>query len=173
VPPGIGTAGIGIFGADPKNPNHIIISRIDDTHVEMLRTVDGGRTWIPIPALDRLMTGNGKLRYLVPTGRNDWATFEGYAQPQFVAYNPGNGRIVLAGGIDSGLFISMDSGETWRNLTRPIGPHTNPEIMRPMSVYFAGASPSSDIYVSTQGSGIWRIRGIKIPANTPAPNKVS
>jgi hypothetical protein len=164
VPPGKGTAGIGIFGADPKNPNHIIISRIDDTHVEMLRTADGGRTWIPIPALDRLMTGNGKLRYLVPTGRNDWATFEGYAQPRFVAYNPRNGRIVLAGGIDSGLFISMDSGETWRNLTRPIGPRTNPEIMRPMNVYFAGASPSSDIYVSTQGSGIWRIRGIKIPS---------
>jgi hypothetical protein len=161
-PPG-GSGGIGVFGVDPLNPARVIVSRIKGSNVGMYRSDDGGRTWIPIADLDSLMTGNGRLRYYAAGGRNDWGMFDGYAQPRLVSYDPLNDHLVVAGGVDGGLFLSSDSGLSWRSLTQAVGPDANPEIIRPLAAYFDGTDRRADIYVTTQGSGIWRVSGIQVP----------
>jgi hypothetical protein len=92
-----------------------------------------------------------------PEGRNDWGLFDGYAQPRLVAFSSRDAHLVITGGVDGGLFISTDSGINWKALTRPVSGVANPEIVRPLAAYFDTSNDGGDIYVSTQGSGVWRI----------------
>jgi len=159
-PPG-NVGGFGIFAVDPNNPNLIFASHIRTAAAggpQMIITPNGGANWNPIPALDNLMTGSGAFRYVNTRGPTNFTGFNGYAQPTLVALDPNDANTLLAGGADSGVFLSRNNGTNWTTVTNNSGTAQNPHIPRPRFAYFDRECSNFNIYVGTQGRGVWRIR---------------
>ena len=164
LPPG-GVGGFGVFAVDPNNDQRLFASHLNNNAVAMIRSNDGGATWTTDAALDKLMTGNGLYKYQTLRGPISFGGFSGYPQPTLVAFDPADDKTLLAGGSDSGIFLSLDDGANWLTLTDNSGDGTNPQIPRPRFAFFSRQALHTAIYVGTQGRGVWR-RGLpplKIP----------
>lgn len=126
--------------------------------------------------LNDLMDGNDFFKYRTlrgPTsfnGSTDGITggnlpgmitgFRGYAQPSLLAFDPDTRfNNIVAGGRDSGVFLSTDGGTSWQLLTNPVNPSSvKPHLPRPWFAYFDHEPADKlKIYVGTQGRGVWRI----------------
>jgi photosystem II stability/assembly factor-like uncharacterized protein len=163
-----GSSSFGVYAVDPKRPNRIFASDLAPVAgPQMVITEDGGTTWQTMAALDNLMTGNGIFRYNNHLGINNWRSISGYPQPTLVAFDPEDPEILIAGGADSGIFISIDQGKNWELVTDPISPRTSgiPHISRPRHAYFDHEPGKDDvnIYVGSQGRGVWRLSFKKDP----------
>jgi hypothetical protein len=186
--PGMMAGGIGIFGVDPKDPDRLYASNLAGGGPRMVFSTDGGDQWSGDPELDEMMTGGGTFRYVTERGpANDtgfgnlqdfWVAgrrvgfFAGYPQPSLVAFDPEDPNILVAGGRDSGVFLSTNGGEDWGLLTDPFdsGNSGIPHIPRPWFAHFHHDSAGIIwVYLGTQGRGVWRIR-IRLPvANAGGP----
>jgi uncharacterized repeat protein (TIGR01451 family) len=82
---------------------------------------------------------------------------DGYVQPTLVAFDPGNANTIVAGGADSGVFLSNDAGNIWTTLTDNSGGTSNPHLPRPRYAYFDREAGTANLYIGTQGRGVWRI----------------
>ena len=154
------TGGIGIFGVDPNNPNRLYASNVRapaNGGPHMVFSTDGGLTWEDDPELDNLMTGGGVFKYRTERGPSNFTQFVGYPQPTLVAFDPEDPDILVAGGRDSGIFLSTNAGQNWGLLTDPFG--GNPHVPRPWFAYFDHEPAGQiNIYVGTQGRGVWRFQ---------------
>ncbi|MGH2711059.1 MAG: hypothetical protein ACRDH9_07645 [Actinomycetota bacterium] len=151
---------VGIFAVDPNNPNRLYAS--DDAAANPTRMVfsnDGGLNWSPDTELDNMMTGGGAFKMDTAIGPTDFEGFGGYTQPTLVAFDPDNGNNIVAGGHDSGVFMSSNGGESWILLTDPFTSDTSgtEHLPQPRFAYFDHETGSLDIYVGTQGRGFWRL----------------
>lgn len=182
-----GTGGFGIFDVDPGNFNRIIASFLPNVgRPRMIMSTDGGTTWTNLTELDKLMDGNGIFRAQTQAGPSNFTGFQGYAQPSLVAFDPSEPKLIVAGAIDAGLFISNDGGVCWKLISDPIHPATSgiPNITRPHFAYFshqpdAGGKKIVQLYIGSQGRGVWRVdltidgytniavTGTVIPPNCP------
>ena len=82
-----------------------------------------------------------------------------YLQPMMVAFDPEDPNLIVAGGYNSGVFLSADGGATWSLLTDPFthGMSGIPYLPRPMFASFDHNKPGFvRIYLGT-GRGIWRV----------------
>jgi photosystem II stability/assembly factor-like uncharacterized protein len=163
--PGVGS--FGIFAVDRNDPQRIIASNLGaPAGARMVMTLDGGATWVPLPALDAQMTGGGTFLYSNSTGPNRFTSFSGYPQPTLVAFDPADRDIVVAGAADAGVFISTNGGTRWQRVTDPISPGTSgtPHIPRPYYAHFDHDSPTGDVnvYLGTRGRGAWRLTFKKV-----------
>lgn len=160
-PPG-NVGGFGIFDVDPGNPNRIIASHINGSTVQMVITSDGGTTWRTLPALDRMMTDNGKFRYASNRSPRLWTSLGFGVQPTLVKFDPSDPEIIVAGAANAGLCISINGGFSWHRLTNPARGARH--IPRPHFVHI-DHRPKTDrqqthnlmLYVGTQGRGVWRL----------------
>jgi hypothetical protein len=125
------------------------------------------------------MTGGGVFRYVTRNGLshsgNAVNAQAGYHQPTFVAIDAEDSAIMVAGGADSGVFLSTNNGRNWTLITDPHTPLVSgkPHIPRARFAYFdhEGSLTSSNLtlerrmslYVGSQGRGAWRI-DLKMPA---------
>jgi hypothetical protein len=150
--------GFGIFSVARNNPNLFYASLVGPEGVRMIRSKNGGASWANDVLLDRLMTGNGVYRYRNTRGPTNFTGFDGYAQPTLVAFDPYDSRVLVAGGADSGIFLSRDGGLRWKIVTNNAGTRVNPQVPRPHSAYFNRKRGILDIYIGTQGRGVWRLR---------------
>jgi hypothetical protein len=183
-----GGGGFGIFAVDHSDPQRLIASQIGGAGgPRMLMTLNGGTTWSALTALDQMMTASGTFQYANQSGptlvvNGAGMVFNGYPQPTMVAIDPSDSDIVVAGGADSGVFISTNGGARWQLVTDPIAPGTSgtPHIPRPYYAHFDHDPPGGDInlFVGTRGRGAWRLTFKKVampeiqvpapPAFTPA-----
>lgn len=150
--------GFGLLTVDPARPLRMFASVITPVGFQTARTIDGGANWTADPALDALLTTGGAIQALPSLGPLQFDQFGTYAQPTLLAYDPQNSKTLLAGGADAGIFISRDTGTTWSTVTDNSGTPTRPVIPRPWFAYFNRECGESNIYVATQGRGIWRLR---------------
>jgi uncharacterized repeat protein (TIGR01451 family) len=137
----------------------------------MIRTEDVGTTWQVDQNLTDLMTGFGKF---VPKfdDPDNGVTFSapgdaaqpavaGGVQPVMVAFDPTDQNLLVAGGYESGLFISSDGGLGWALLTDPYTPSVThkPHLPRPFYAHFShdASGALAAIYVGSVGRGVWRI----------------
>lgn len=154
------TGGFGILAVDPNDPNRLYASNLDSGGPQMVFSRDGGATWENDTELDSFMTGNGTFEYVNQRGPTQFTGFGGYTQPSLVAFDPEDPNIIVAGGRDSGVFVSGDAGETWNLLTDPFtsGTSGTPHLPRPWFAYF-DHEPAGEVnvYVGTQGRGVWRL----------------
>ncbi len=154
------TGGFGVYAVDLKNPNRLYASNLSATGPRMVFSTDGGANWNGDPGLDNLMTGSGAFKYQTARGPTSFTGFWGYPQPSLVAFDPGDANILVAGGIDSGVFLSTDAGASWRLVDDPFdsGNSGTPHIPRPWFAYFDYDAPGGvNVYLGTQGRGVWRI----------------
>jgi uncharacterized repeat protein (TIGR01451 family) len=155
------TGGVNIFAADPADPNRLYACNTAPSGPRMVFSTDGGLTWNRDLQLDSLMTGGGIFRYRNQRGPTDFTGFAGYLEPSLLAFDPENPRLVVAGGRDSGVFLSYDGGGSWVLLTDPFTPGVSgiPHLPRPRFAYFDHDSADGKvrIYIGTQGRGVWRI----------------
>lgn len=166
VTPPLGGLGFGVFAVDPNDPNRLLASNLTATGPRMILSTDGGATWQNLPELDNLMTGGGAFLYQSQRGPINWTTFAASPQPTLVAFDPEDSNIIIAGARSSGVFLSTDGGEDWRLITDPFDPLTSgkPHLTRPRFAYF-DHEPSNqvNIYLGTQGRGVWRINFFRPP----------
>jgi hypothetical protein len=147
-----GPGSFGVYAVDRNDPQRIIASHLGGAGgPEMVLTQNGGTTWNNLPALDKVMTGAGAFQY-----QNS-----AYPQPTLVAFDPGDADIVVAGGADSGVFLSMNGGTRWALVTDPNEPGASgtAHIPRPRYAHFDHDPPGGDInlFLGTQGRGAWKL----------------
>jgi hypothetical protein len=173
--PGFGS--FGVFAVDPNNPNRMIASHLGGfSGPEMVLSLNGGTTWDRLGALDLMMTGHGAFQYTNLTGPVAFTGFFGYPQPTLVAFDPADPDILVAGGADSGVFISTNGGTRWQLVTDPFTPGTSgvAHIPRPYYAHFDHDPPAGDInlFLGTRGRGVWRLtfKKVSMPEiQVPAP----
>ncbi len=150
--------GLGVFVVDPTNPQRLFISNRVGNTVRMMASNDGGTIWTNDLELDQRMVGSGSFRAFSNT-RND-------VQPTFVAFDPDDNNLLAAGGIDSGLFVSVDGGQDWLVASDPLNSHVSgtPHLPRPRYAYF-DHEPANvvNLYVGTEGRGVWRVSFFRPP----------
>jgi uncharacterized repeat protein (TIGR01451 family) len=149
---------------DPNDPDRLYAADAVGTGFEMVFSTDGGDSWDPDPNLDALMVGDplqtGDPAFVdrSQVGPTGFTAFAGYRQPTLLAYDPEDPDIIVAGGRDSGVFISSNSGADWALLTDPYTPASSgiPHLPRPRFAYFDHVAGDAALYVGTEGRGIWR-----------------
>ena len=157
--PGI-QGSIGIFAADPNNPNRLYASDVGGAGgTRMVFSTDGGDSWDPDPELDNMMTGGGVFKMDTAIGPTNFSGFGGYPQPTLLAFDPDDPNNIAAGGHDSGVFMSTNSGETWVLMDDPFTSDSSgvDHIPQPRFAYFDHEPGSVELYVGTQGRGFWRL----------------
>jgi len=160
--------GVATWAVDPNNPNRLIASALTAGNPRMVRSDDGGATWVGIPQLDAMMTGGGAFNYVTQAGATDFTGLGGYPQPLLLAYDPEDSNIVVAAGRDSGIFLSRNGGRRFGLLTDPFTPAITgiPNIPRAWFASF-DHEPADDkfrLFVGTQGFGVWKIT---LPLDAP------
>lgn len=151
--------GFGVIGVDPENPDLLLASGQTANGGGMYMSTDAGVSWTSLPQLDDLMTAGGTIAYRNTRGASSSTSFGGYWQPSLAAIAPG-GALMVAGGKDSGIFLSVDSGTTWELISDPFTPDTSgvPHLPRPWYAYFDTEGETLvGIYIGTRGRGVWRI----------------
>lgn len=173
-----GLAGtFGVFAVDPNNADRMYASHLGPATPEMVFTTDGGTTWQEDPELDTLMTGNGTFKMLNLSGPSTnrggaGARFQGYPQPMLLAYDPEDSDVIVAGGADSGVFMSFDGGSNWSLVTDPFTPGTSGKahLPRPRFAHFDHEpAGTTTVYVGTQGRGVWRLAFVSPTADAGGP----
>ena len=125
-----------VFGADPKNPDHLIAPDVDGG--EMKFSADGGVTWHPLPQLTQTVTGGGQ--YLFALSELSLASV--------IAWDPYDSCHILVGTIQNGIIRSTDGGNTWAEIAG------SKPVTYVSSFYFP---PTGAIWVSTNGRGLWTL----------------
>ncbi len=159
------TGGIGVFGVDPNDSDRIYASILTAGNERMVFSTDGGTNWDNDPELDARLTGGGAFEFVNERGPatnrgGAGASFQGYPQPVMVEYSGVDGDVIVVGGQDSGVFVSLDGGNSWGLATDPFTPGASgkPHLSRPRYTYFdnESAAGTTTFYVGTQGRGVWR-----------------
>lgn len=151
--------GFGVVAVHPNDSDRLMASGLTAGDGSMFASTDGGTTWNPMPALDDLMTGGGAFNFRNSRGPAGFTGFGGYWQPSLVAFDSAS-DLAVAGGQDSGIFLSPDGGATWQLVTDPFTSDisTVPHLPRPRYAYFDSEDgETTSIYIGSQGGGIWRL----------------
>lgn len=151
--------GFGVVAVHPTDPNLLLASGLEFMGGGMYRSIDGGTTWSSLSGLDDLMTGGGDFPFRNFRGPSGFTSLTGYWQPTMVAFEA-NGTYAVAGATDAGVFLSNDSGATWRLITDPRTSNVSgtPHLPRPRYGYFDNEpGDPMRIYIGSQGAGIWRL----------------
>lgn len=157
--------GFGIFAVDPNDDTRLYASDVGATTPRMVFSTDGGTTWDTDTELDALMTAGGVFKYRNAAGPSTnrggaGAAFQGYPQPTLLAFDPEASGTLVAGGADSGVFLSTDGGTNWSLVTDPINPVVTGKahLPRPRFAYFDHEpAGTTTVYIGTQGRGVFRL----------------
>ena len=94
-----------------------------------------------------MMTRSGLFQMDTQLGPTNFTGRNGYSQPSLVHFHPESDDVFLAGGRDSGLFISSDRGQSWGLVSD--------RVSRPWHAAFD--TDTDEIYVGTQGRGVYAV----------------
>jgi uncharacterized repeat protein (TIGR01451 family) len=155
-------AGFALFGADPVNRNRLYVAVVGDGDPRMLRSTDGGAGWQVDQRLTDLLHGvaNGSPRFVAQASEAHDGVTHPEIQATLVAFDPENPNILVAGGRESGVFVSSDGGLCWALLTDPFssGKTGIPHLPRPVFAHFDHEPPgATSIYLGMLGRGAWRL----------------
>lgn len=150
--------GFGIFASDPNDPNRLYASHLGAATPRMVFSTDAGTNWDRDLELEAMMTRNGAYKMSSQRGPDDFSLEGGYVQPSLIAFDPEDSDVLVAGGVDSGVFLSSNGGGDWSLVTDPSSTNnTTPHLPRPRFAYFDHEPAGSvRLFLGTVGRGIWR-----------------
>lgn len=152
--------GLSVFAVDSNNPQRLYAANLAPGGPQMVFSTDGGQNWATDPELDSMMTAGGQVVYTSQVGPTAFTGFNGYTQPSLLAFDPENTNIIVAGGRDSGVFLSTDGGADWSLVTDPFTPGSSgkPHLSNPHLAYFDHEPAGTvNVYIGTRGRGVWRL----------------
>jgi hypothetical protein len=165
MPPGIGT--VTVYDADPNDGRRLIISGISNKSntFQIWKTVDLGANWTRLTKLENAMlrTNSDGVSIFVNQATLGPVEFEGfgtYWQPSMIQFDPLNSTTIIAGAMDSGVFLSLDDGANWQIINDPVNPTSaSPPIPRPLYAHFSPGrfnadTASFDVWVGARGAGV-------------------
>lgn len=159
-----------IYATDPFDHDHVVAADIGNEELDIVQTTDGGRTWTSLSSLISRMNGGGAFVEYPIAGPSRTLQYrrwdDGYSQPTLLAISPENPYVMVGGAADSGLFLSIDGGTTWKMLTDPVRPATSgiPHIPRPFQAIFDhGEGGKLALIIGSMGRGVWRIKLDGVP----------
>ena len=153
------SSGIEAFGVARNDPDRIYGLNQAGSGPQVVFSTDGGQSWEVDPELDTLMDGDGAFLYQPSRGPTPHSQSQGYSQASLFAFDPSDSDVIVAGGRDSGVFLSVNGGESWALVTDPLTPDVSgvPHLPRPWFAYFDNEAGQYRFFVGTQGRGVWRI----------------
>jgi hypothetical protein len=89
--------------------------------------------------------------------------FGTYWQPSLFKFDPLDSTTIVAGAIDSGVFVSLDNGSNWQTVSNNISPTSaSPGIPAPIFAYFSpgrfnASTNAFDVWVGTRGAGVHKV----------------
>lgn len=100
-----------VVGVDPSNPDHLIAADVGTSQMKV--STNGGSSWVDMPELTNLVTGNGKYDFA------RWGVdgIGGMVQPHFIQWDPANSNRILVSTDEAGVLYSQDGGLSWGRLT--------------------------------------------------------
>lgn len=126
--------------------------------IRVVRSDKGGLTaadWVVDAELTKLMQGRGA--FVAQPQHVDDGILPLF-QPTLIAFDPEDPDIIVAGGRESGVFLSSDGGDRWALLTDPFGTSSIiPHLPRPFFAHFDHEAGETRVYVGSAGRGVWRI----------------
>lgn len=146
---------------DPQNPETVFVCAVGQAYKPqhargIFRTRDGGRTWEQVLFVDE-NTGCSELAMDV---HNSQTLFAGMWQLDIKTWN------LNSGGKSSGVYVSHDSGSTWKRLSG----HGLPDADHPLGKVAVAIAPSDSnrvyalvqdstpgLYRSNDGGATWRL----------------
>jgi uncharacterized repeat protein (TIGR01451 family) len=151
--------GFGIFASDPNDPNRLYASYLGGVSPRMVFSADGGTNWERDFELETMMTGGGAYKMTTQRGPDDFSLEGGYVQPSLLAFDPEDSDVIVAGGVDSGVFVSSNGGGDWSLVTDPNSTNdSTPHLPRPRFAYFDHEPAGSvRLFIGAVGRGIWRV----------------
>ncbi len=150
-----GNSNFGVFTVNTENTSQLLANDMSGAAPAMVTSTDGGNSWTTLPALDARLAGDGAFQAQVQNG----APINGYPQASLAAINPLNAAMMLAGGQDSGLFLTANGGRNWTIVSDPrTATALHPHVSRPLFAHFEPlGSERWNVYVGARGRGVWRI----------------
>lgn len=182
LPANIGT--VTAYDVDPTNGNHIIISGINSIppkNFQIFITQDFGLNWTELGNLENLMQGITAGAGPIWVNRTNQGRTTGFLsvgthwQPSLFKFDPLDPSTIVAGAIDSGVFVSLDNGGNWQSVSNNISPTSaSPGVRAPIFAYFSpgrfnASTNAFDVWVGTRGSGVWKVV-LERPAPPPPPH---
>ena len=170
--------GFGVFDVNPGDPQQLLAAGFTANDARMYRSSNSGTSWTAIPQLDDLMRGGGSFPIVNERGPTDFTGMNGYHQPSLVALDPTDSDVMVAGGRDSGIFLTTDGGASWDLVTDPRNSQTSgtPHIPRPRFAYFDQEGGQKSVFIGSQGRGIWRLtlgQSFQISVSGTCPGQVT
>lgn len=168
LPEGIGS--VTVYDADPNNGKRIIISGIENetNNFQIWKTVDLGTNWTRLTNLEKAMLrtnadGVSVFENHTTLGPTEFESFGTYWQPSMIQFDPLNSTTIVAGAMDSGVFLSLDDGTTWQIINDPTNPTSaSPPIPRPLYAHFSPGrfnanTAAFDVWVGARGAGVRKV----------------
>jgi hypothetical protein len=164
-----GIANATVWDVDPNDGTRLVIAGITAAFPQTFQiwfTANFGTNWTRLNALENLMLGTtaGGPTFVnrATQGKNTVFGF-GYWQPTLLKFNPIAPTTLVAGAMDSGVFVSLDNGTNWQLVTNPTTPTSaSPHVPRPVFAYFspgrfAASTSAFDVWVGTTGEGVMKV----------------
>jgi hypothetical protein len=173
LPTNIGS--VTAYDVDPTNGNHVIISGISNippNNFQIFITQDFGVNWNELTNLENLMLGispaGGPGVFVNRTNQSKTTcfctfNFTTHWQPSLFKFDPLDSNTIVAGAIDSGVFVTLDNGGNWQSVSNNISPTSaSPAIPAPIFAHFSpgrfnASTNAFDVWVGTRGAGVWKV----------------
>lgn len=140
TPASSGLAEIANFAVNPSNPMQLYATDLGGPDPAMKLSTNAGASWTVDKALTSMVTQGG-TRFFAP---KVWPGTLVTA----IGFDP-NSNTIMVGTIDSGIFVSDDSGSTWTQVTGSTA------IPRAVGFFFDEVNHTA--YAGSAGRGEWRI----------------
>jgi photosystem II stability/assembly factor-like uncharacterized protein len=183
---------------DPNNPNTIYGARYGYSIMRyrgtpaILRSTDGGRTWLTILAPDCCDTSESSTAQIEFEPRNPNILYAAFDQHFFSTSDQGKtwkelpsnfyihelravGKTVLYAGSSSGVWKSINGGNEWFFTGERCGPYISVDRMNPKIVYATGSTDQSASHCTqktTDGGSTWQDLKVPHPWNVKSVNLI-
>jgi uncharacterized repeat protein (TIGR01451 family) len=133
-----------IWGVDPSDPNHIIVTDAGDNTIKYRK--NGDSQWHIDNSLTSLVTKNNLYKF----ADTSWAIyFSPFSQVRTIGFDQSNPNRILVGTMETGIIASLDDGNHWARL------QGSEKVVAATSFFFD--EQRNEVIASSYGRGLFKV----------------